>query len=58
MTKLLNAQQVADLLVVKLPTVYKWAQMGKIPFYQLEGCKRFGLEDIERYIEERRIQNG
>ena len=61
--RLLTARQVADLLNVRVATVYAAAAAGRIPCVRLwEGNRRalirFRREDIERLIRERTISGG
>ena len=57
MESLLNPQQVADLLAVKPITVYKWVNRGLLAHHRLGKCIRFKLEDVEKFVEEHRIEN-
>jgi excisionase family DNA binding protein len=56
MEELLNPQQVAKILSVKPITVYKWVEKDLISCYRLGRCIRFKPEDVERFLEERRIE--
>ena len=53
---LLTPEQVAKKLGVKTITVYKWAQSNDIPCYRLGRLVRFLDEDIDVYINERRVE--
>ncbi|MBI4822818.1 MAG: helix-turn-helix domain-containing protein [Nitrospirae bacterium] len=48
--KLLNVNEIAQILNVKPSTVYQWAELGQIPCIKLNGCLRFDLEDILKWI--------
>ena len=58
MKNLLNPQEVAKLLSVQTITVYKWVSRGLLTHHKLGKCIRFKLEDVERFVEDRRIDNG
>lgn len=57
MTKLLTAQQVADILGVKPRTVREWLRAGKIPGTILpDGGMRFNQQVIESWLDKRTIK--
>jgi len=47
---LLTVRDISSLLHVKEKTLYQWAEMGQIPHLKLNGCLRFDLEDIQKWI--------
>ena len=51
MEKLLTARQVADLLEVKVSTVYDWASRNTIPYVKLGRLVRFKKTDVFRWVE-------
>lgn len=52
MARLLTAQEVADQLGVKVPTVWAWQKKGRIPHsVKLGTCTRWNSDDIDRFIE-------
>lgn len=54
MEKLLNSNQLAEILGVKVGTVYSWLSRGvNIPHIKIEGTVRFRHISIERWILER-----
>jgi excisionase family DNA binding protein len=48
--KLIDAQDVAKLLGIKIFTVYKLAQRGALPSYKIGGSRRFRRSDIEEWL--------
>lgn len=57
MERLLKPQEVADLLGVKLNTVYQWTCFKKIPFIKLPGSGvRFSKRSLEKYFTEKEEQ--
>lgn len=53
MDKLLTAKQLSELLQVGLPTVYKWAHYGYIPYMKLGTSIRFKEKKIEEWLKKR-----
>ena len=51
MEKLLTAKQVAELLEVKLSTVYDWVSGKRIPYVKLGRLVRFKKPEIFRWVE-------
>jgi excisionase family DNA binding protein len=58
MPELINAAAAAKILGVSKPTVYRYAQDGRIPSVKLNeggpGAVRFDPKEIEKYINKRR----
>lgn len=48
--RLLTAQQTADVLAVKLSTVYQWAYERRIPTVKIGRSLRFRESEIEKLI--------
>jgi excisionase family DNA binding protein len=48
--KLITIKEVSELLNVKPSTVYQWAELGQIPCFKLNGCLRFDIEDIMKWL--------
>lgn len=48
--KLLSVNDIASMLNVKPSTLYQWAELGQIPCIKLNGCLRFDLDDIMKWI--------
>jgi len=55
MEKLLTVEQVADYLQVKPSTIYQWTHLGFIPHVKLGNRIRFGVSQVEKWLEERSI---
>ena len=51
MEKLLTAKQVAELLEVKISTVFDWVARGVIPYVKLGRLIRFKKPEIFRWVE-------
>ena len=52
--ELLSAKQLASLLKVSLPCVYRWAEKGILPSYKLEGVVRFRCDDVFDWLQKRK----
>lgn len=54
MEKLLKVEQVAEMLGVKVNTIYNWTMKSKskIPCVKAGGCLRFRRTDIEKWLSE------
>lgn len=52
--RLLNVEQVSNLIGVKRSTIYYWIHKGIIPHVKLPGAVRFELPKIMEWIETRR----
>lgn len=48
--KLLNVQEVADLIVVKPSTIYQWTHQGYIPHIKVGKVVRFDRNDILKWL--------
>jgi excisionase family DNA binding protein len=49
--RLLDVQEAADMLSIKVPTLYQWAYQRRIAVVKLNGrALRFRLSEIERLI--------
>lgn len=53
--KLLTADDVADLLRIKVATVYAATRTGDLPHIRLGRSYRYKAEDVDRFIERRRM---
>lgn len=47
---LLTARQAADMLQVKIGTIYKWAAAGRLPSLHVSRCLRFRLRDLKGMV--------
>ena len=54
--KLLEAHDVAEMLNVKLSTVYTWVLEGYLPAIKLGKLVRFKLDEVLEWIEENRVE--
>ena len=52
---LLTPEDVADRVSAKKSTVYSWVHQRKIPFLKVGGLLRFRLSDIEKWLEQQRV---
>jgi excisionase family DNA binding protein len=56
MEPLLNKKQVAEILGVTVKAIDKWVSEGKLPYTKISRkCLRFRTEDLESYIEDKKI---
>lgn len=53
-TQLIDAAELSKRLSIKKGTLYDWVRRGKIPFVRLETLVRFDLEDIDRWVQEKK----
>ena len=51
---LLTPEQVAEMLQVKLNTLYSWTHQRKIPHLKVGRLVRFSRRDLEQWIERQR----
>ncbi len=54
MERLLTVQQVADLLGIKVQTIYLWVAQKRIPHRKIGRLVRFRMCDVEEFVEQRR----
>lgn len=52
---LITPEELASILRMSKPSVYRLIEQRKIPFYKISGSLRFKLSDIEKYINSSRI---
>lgn len=50
--KLLNVQDVAEILGLKVSTIFKYSMAGKLPVVKINGALRFREDQIQAFIEE------
>lgn len=48
---LLNAKQAAFLLQAAVPSIYRWAESGRLPSVKVGRLLRFRRADLERWLE-------
>ena len=51
--RLLNVQEIADLLGVKKSTIYQWTHQGFIPFVKVGKLVRFKPDAVMKWLNER-----
>lgn len=44
--KLVNVREMAKILRVDKFTLYRWVKEGKVPYYQVNGVKRFDADEV------------
>lgn len=49
--KILTVKQVAELLQMKLPTIYAMVEQQKIPHYKIGGAVRFREDEIVKWLD-------
>ena len=54
MEELLSPKELARILKVSQPCVYKWTERGIIPHFRLEGSIRFSRDDVLDFLQKRR----
>ena len=54
MERLLTVQQVADLLGIKVQTIYLWVAQKRIPHRKIGRLVRFRMCDVEEFVEQQR----
>jgi excisionase family DNA binding protein len=52
---LITPDELASILRMSKPSVYRLIEKRKIPFYKISGSLRFKISDIEKYIDNARI---
>ena len=52
MDKLMNPQEVAEMLGIRLQTVYVWSMRRRIPSIKVGSALRFRADQILEFIEE------
>ena len=55
MKKLLTIKEAADILGVSVNTIYKWTSAKKIPYVKVGGRVMFDPDDLEAWIEARKV---
>lgn len=53
---LLTPPEAAQILRIKLSTLYKYSMCGKLPVVKFEGSLRFRADELQKYIEEKSRQ--
>jgi len=55
MPQLIDAEQLSQFLGVKEGTIYDWVRRGKIPHVRLERLIRFDPDEIDTWLQERKV---
>lgn len=55
-TKLLSPSDLAKILNISRPSVYRLIEGRTIPFYKVGGSLRFSEKDVIKYLEENRVE--
>ena len=58
MGKLLKVIEAAARLAVSRALAYKWVQQGLLRSVQMPGCVRIDEDDLEAFIESRKVGGG
>ena len=53
---ILKPDEVSRLLKVKTNTIYVWCKRGLLPYHQLGRCVRLRLKDVEKFINDHRVE--
>ncbi len=48
--KIVTIKELAEIIKVKDKTLYQWAELGHIPCIKMQGCLRFDLDDITKWV--------
>ncbi|KAF0247949.1 MAG: Uncharacterized protein FD167_2649 [bacterium] len=49
-------QELAGLLQLKVPTIYKYVREGKLPVYRFGKELRFNRDDVKNFLEQHRVK--
>lgn len=49
--KIVTVKELEKILQVKQKTLYQWAELGQIPCIKMQGCLRFDLDDIMKWVD-------
>ena len=52
----LHTSSFAKQLNVASITIYKWCERGALPHFRLQGCIRLSQEDVDNFVQERRVE--
>ena len=56
MIKLIDIKTLSQSLSVKASTLYQWTELGKIPYYKLNGAIRFNESEISGWLSSCKIE--
>jgi len=54
--KLLNVQEAADYLGLKVSTLYEWVSEKRIPYIKAGRLVKFDLADLDSFIEKSKVK--
>jgi len=52
---LIGAKETADFLNISIETLYSWIYQKKVPYYKIGRLVKFDPQDLDIWLEERRI---
>lgn len=58
MERLVSPEEAAEMLGIKVGTLYLWALQKRIPSYKLGRCRRFKPAELQAWIEANRVKSG
>ena len=53
--KYLNVQELASHINVKVKTIYSWISLKEIPYFKLGRLVRFEKDEIDRWLEQKKV---
>ena len=56
MTEKLRAPQMAKLLGISKSTLYQWCEQRELPFFKVGGTLLFDEQEIEEWLEKKRVE--
>ncbi|HEX8947355.1 MAG TPA: helix-turn-helix domain-containing protein [Dissulfurispiraceae bacterium] len=54
--QIVDIKKLSEIIHVKVKTIYQWAELKQIPHIRLNGSLRFDLDDINRWVQDCKIQ--
>jgi len=54
--RFLDIKELAKYLGISISTLYDWINQRKIPYVKISNLVRFDLNEIDKWIEEKRIK--
>lgn len=54
MKKYINIKDLSEYLDIKPSTLYDWVFRKKIPYYKIGRLVKFNMDEIEKWVEERK----
>lgn len=53
--RLINVQEAANILCIRVGTLYNWISSRRVPFVRVGGSVRFDPQDIKKLIDKGRV---